>query len=167
LKPSKCIWISFCLCFWADTFADYSDHVELSQHSDLACGEKIRSRDVKLINLRELLNDKARAVAKVFEEAPDHGLESSIPILIEKAHVDGKVRRETLFRDAVRESATRGCDLVIVLDVEIVEKVMFRPQLMELKLPVSYVLALFGSQTRNSARHNQNALATPDLTSDR
>jgi hypothetical protein len=166
VRMSKFVWFSFCLCFSAGISADYSDFVELSQYSDLACGNRIRNSAVQLINLQELINDKNKAVAKVYEEAPGHGLESPIPILMEKVHVDGKVRHGALLRDAVRESASRGCDLVIVLDIEIVKKVMFRPQLMELKLPVSYVLALFGSQIRNSARDKQQGVAVPNLASD-
>ena len=164
---SKCVWFSFCLCLSTETFSDYSDLVELSQYSDLACGERIRNGAVQLINLQELLNHKVIAVAKVHDDAPDHGLASPIPLLIEKAHVDGKVRRGELLRDAVRESASRGCDLVIVLDIEVVEKVMYRPQLMELKLPVSYILVLFGSQIKNSARDNLHSFEPPDLQPDR
>jgi hypothetical protein len=166
-RISKCIWFAFYLCFSAELFADYSDTIELAHYSDLACGKRIRNSKVQLINLQELLNDKLKAVAKVNDVVPDHGIESPIPLLLEKAHVDGRVRRGALLRNAVRESAARGCDLVIVLDIEIVEKVMFRPQLMELKLPVSYVLVLFGSQVRNSARDPQQSFAGPDLVSDR
>lgn len=108
-----------------------------------------------LIDLRESLDNKIEAVATVARRSPEHGLESPVPLLIETAHVDGEVRRSELLRNAVRESALRGCDLVIVLDIESVEKVMFRPQLMEQKLPVSYILVLFGSQVRNSARVNE------------
>ena len=99
------------------------------------------------------------------EKVPNHGLESPVPLLIEKAHVEGKVRRSALMRDAVREAASRGCDLVIVLDIQITEKVMFRPLLMELKLPVSYVLVLLGSQVRNSARASEQALNVPRVRS--
>ena len=164
---SKGAWFSICLCLSAETSSDYSDLVELSQYSDLACGERIRNNAVQLINLHELLNDKATALAKVHDDAPDHGLASPIPLLIEKAHVEGNVRRGALLRDAVRESASRGCDLVIVLDIEIVEKVMYRPQLMELKLPVSYILVLFGSQIKNSAHDNQHSFEPHDLEPDR
>lgn len=163
----KGFWFSICLCLSAETSSDYSDFVELSRYSDLACGKRIRNGAVQLIDLQELLNDKVTAVAKVYDDAPDHGLESPIPLLIEKAHVDGEVRRGELLSDAVRESASRGCDLVIVLDIEVVEKVMYRPELMELKLPVSYILVLFGSQIENAARGDQHRFETPDLQPDR
>ena len=50
----------------------------------------------------------------------------------------------------------QGCDLLIILDVDVLEKVMIRPPYMDLKLPVSYVLVLFGSQVKNSARRSEN-----------
>lgn len=132
--------------------SDYRFEVQLLQDSDLACGIKIDSDEVTVMDIQPLLHDKSEAVSRVHEHVPDHGLESPIPVLIEKAHLDGGTRRSALLRNAVRESAARGCDLLIVLDVAVYEKVMFRPQLMELKLPVSYVLVLFGSQVKNSAR---------------
>jgi len=136
----------------SQALGDYSELVELAQNSDLACGNKVRKSDVLLIDLEAKLEDKAEAVAIVHKEVPEHGLQSPVPLLIEKAHTNGKmIRRSALLRDAVREAASRGCDLVIVLDVDVFEKLMFRPQLMELKLPVSYVLVLMGSQVRNSA----------------
>lgn len=46
--------------------------------------------------------------------------------------------------------------LAIILDIEIIEKVMFRPLVMDLKLDVSYVLVLFGSQVKNSAQENSS-----------
>ena len=46
----------------------------------------------------------------------------------------------------MREGAARGCALAILLDIEIIEKVMYRPELMDLKLDVSYVQVLFGSE---------------------
>ena len=153
-----------CLCvkFWtpilvlifvpvAPLTADYSSQVELLEYSTLSCGKRIRNKQVLLIDLQALLNDKKAAVSWVNKTAPNHGIESPIPILMEEVHLSGKVRRKALLRDAVRASASRGCDLVIVLDIEFVEKVMFRPLSMDLKLPVSYVLMLFGSQVRNSA----------------
>jgi len=48
-----------------------------------------------------------------------HRLESPIPVLIEKAHLNGGTNRTTLLRNAVRESATHGCDLLIVLDIAV------------------------------------------------
>lgn len=132
--------------------SDYQFEVQLLQDTDLACGLKVHSDDVAVVDIQPLLNDKSEAVSQVHEHVPDHGLESPIPVLIEKAHLDGGTHRSALLRNAVRESAARGCDLLIVLDVAVQEKIMYRPQLMELKLPVSYVLVLFGSQVKNSAK---------------
>jgi len=131
--------------------SDYRFEVQLHKHSDLACGIRISSNEVKVIDIQPLLHNKIEAISNVHSHVPDHGLESPIPVLIEKAHLDGGTNRTALLRNAVRESASRGCDLLIVLDVAVHEKLMYRPQLMELKLPVSYVLVLFGSQIINSA----------------
>lgn len=131
---------------------DCGERFEFEKKSDLACGKRIRNSSVLLIDLHASLDDRIKAVATVHEKVPNHGLESPIPLLLEIAHTDGKVQSSALLREAIREAASRGCDLVIVLDFETVEKVLFRPQLMELKLPVSYVLVLLGSQVRNSAR---------------
>jgi len=136
---------------WAQLSADYSSEVELLEFSNLKCGERVNADVVRLIDLQAMLNDKSKAVAMVNELAPEHGIESPVPILIEKTHLNGKVRKGSVFRNAIRESAFRGCDLLIVLDYQVFEKTMFRPDLMELKLPVSYILVLFGSQKRNSA----------------
>jgi len=132
--------------------SDYRFEVELLKDSNIACGIRMSSNEVKVIDIQPLLHNKLEAVSNVHAHVPDHGLESPIPVLIEKAHLDGGTKRSALLRNAVRESAYRGCDLLIVLDVAVHEKLMFRPQLMELKLPVSYVLVLFGSQVKNSAR---------------
>ena len=143
--------LSFCLLLSAPVLsADSGASAVLAQYSDLACGERVRTDSVRLIDLRDLVNDKTRAVEYVWHLVPDHGIESPIPLLIEKPHVERKVRREALLRDTMREGAARGCDLAILLDIEIIEKVMYRPELMDLKLDVSYVLVLFGSQVRNS-----------------
>jgi hypothetical protein len=98
-----------------------------------------------------MLNDKSVAVSEVYAHFPDHGLESPIPVLIEKVHLDGGTKHRELLGNAVRESAYRGCDLLIVLDIAIEEKIMYRPPLLDLKLPVSYVLVLFGSKIKDSA----------------
>lgn len=132
--------------------ADYSDLVELLQYSNLSCGDRISNNSVQLVDLQDLLLDKKKAIARVNEMFPEHGLETPVPLLIEKAHVERRANRLQMLRFAVREAASRGCDLVILLDYQQVEKIMFRPQLMELKLKVSYVLVLFGSQVKNSAR---------------
>jgi hypothetical protein len=132
--------------------SDYRFDVLLLRESDLTCGIKIDNNEVSVINVQPLLHDKREAVSHIYAQVPDLGLESPVPVLIEKAHLDGEPRRSALIRNAVRESAARGCDLLIVLDIAILDKLMFRPELMELKLPVSYVLVLFGSQIINSAR---------------
>jgi hypothetical protein len=132
---------------------DYRFDVQLLQDSDLACGIGISSKEVKVIDIQPLLHNKIEAVSNVHAHVPDHGLESPIPVLIEKAHLDGRTNRSALLRNAVRESASLGCDLLIVLDVAVLEKLMLRPQSIDLKLPVSYVLVVFGSQVKNSAKH--------------
>jgi len=132
--------------------ADYRFEVELLSDSDIACGIRVSSNEVKVIDIQPLLHNKIEAVTDVHAHVPDHGLESPIPVLIEKAHLDGGPKQNELLRNAVRESASRGCDLLIVLDVAVHQKLMLRPQMMDLKLPVSYVLVLFGSQVKNSAR---------------
>lgn len=140
------------LLVWTSGEASYSELVELSQYSNLRCGRSLSNNAVELVELQDMLHDKKTAVELIQRQFPDHGLESPIPLLIEKAHVEKRPRISLLLRDAVREAAFRGCDLAIVLDIGIVDKVMFRPQLMELKLEVSYILVLFGSQVKNSAR---------------
>lgn len=137
---------------FADASADYSDLVGFAQDSDLSCGNRLSTNAVQLIELQNLFKDKSQAVEYVYQQAPLHGLESPIPLLIERAHIETKASRKMLLRDVMREAASRGCDLAIVLDIEVVEKTMFRPQLMELKLDVSYLLVLFGSQVKNSVR---------------
>ena len=134
--------------------SDYRFEVQLLRESDLACGIKINNNEVAVVDIQPLLHDKTEAVSHVHAHVPDHGLESPVPVLIEKAHLDGGTSRSALIRNAVRESAARGCDLLVVLDIAVHDKLMFRPQLMELKLPVSYVLVLFGSQVKNSAKPN-------------
>lgn len=142
----------------AGVLADSKPSAILAQHSDLSCGPRISFDSVKVIDIRDLVKDKTRAVSYLSEKAPNHGLESPTPLILEKAHVEKRVRPQHLFRDAVqesiREAAVRGCDLAILLDLEIIEKVMYRPRVMDLKLDVSYVLVLFGSQVKNSARKN-------------
>lgn len=135
--------------------ADYSADVELAQYSNISCGDRLRSASVKQIDLQASLNDKTEAVFIVNEQAPDYGLESPVPVLIEQVHWDGRASREDLLQNAIRESAFRGCDLLIILDMDVLEKVMIRPPYMDLKLPVSYVLVLFGSQVKNSAPGNE------------
>jgi hypothetical protein len=132
--------------------ADYRFDVVLLKDSDLSCGIRISNDKVKVVDIQPLLKDKIEAIRNVHEHVPDHGLESPIPVLIEMVHMEGKRRRSTWLMNAIRESAARGCDLLIVLDVETYEKAMMRPDVMDLKLPVSYVLVLFGSQVKNSAR---------------
>lgn len=92
----------------------------------------------------------------VNQRFPDHGLESPVPTLIEQVHWSGRITRGSVLRNAVRESAFRGCDLLVILDVDVLEKVMIRPPYMDLILPVSYVLVLFGSQVKNSAGISDN-----------
>ena len=142
----------------AQLLGDYSSDVVLSQNSDLACGAGISSKAVMQIDLQSSLNDKTEAVAMVNRLVSDHGLESPVPTLIEQVYWDGRRRItcNSILRSAVRESASRGCDLVIILDMDVLEKVMIRPPYMDLKLPVSYVLVLFGSQVKNSARGSDN-----------
>ena len=113
---------------------DYRFDVQLLKDSDLACGIRISSNEVKVVDIQPLLHNKIEAVSNVHAHVPDHGLESPIPVLIEKAHLDGGTKRSALLRNAVRESAYRGCDLLIVLDVAVEEKLMFRPQLMDLSV---------------------------------
>ena len=132
--------------------SDYRFEVELLQDSDLVCGIRLGNNEVEVVNVQPLLNSKHEAVNHVHLHFPDQGIESPIPVLIEKAHLDGQANRNAVLRDAVRESAFRGCDLLIVLDFAVYDKVMFRPSQMDLKLPVSYVLVLFGSQVKNSAQ---------------
>jgi len=152
----------FCIFFLstASLLADSGTSAVLAQNSDLSCGSRVPTDSVKVIDLRGLVHDETNAVSSVFDQVPDHGLQSPTPLLIEKAHVERRVRQKELLRDAVRETvgeaATRGCDLAILLDFEIIEKVMFRPQVMDLKLDVSYVLVLFGSQVKNSAQENSS-----------
>lgn len=134
--------------------SDYRFEVQLLRESDLACGIKVNNNEVAVVDIQPLLHDETEAVSRVHSHVPDHGLESPVPVLIEKAHLDGGPSRSDLIRNAVRESAARGCDLLIILDISVHDKIMFRPQLMELKLPVSYVLVLFGSQEKNSAKAN-------------
>jgi len=136
----------------AQTSADYSADVTLSQYSDLSCGGGVNSKAVMLVDLQASLHDKTAAVSMVNERFPNHGLESPVPVLVEQVHWSGRVTRKTLLRNAAREAASRGCDLLIILDVDVRKKLMIRPPYMDLKLPVSYVLVLFGSQIRNSAR---------------
>ena len=131
---------------------DYEFEVQLQKDSDIACGIRVSNNEVKVIDIQPLLHNKIEAVSNVHAHVPDHGLESPIPVLIEKALLDGRPNRSAMIRNAVRDSASRGCDLLIVLDVAVLEKLMFRPRSMDLKLPVSYVLVLFGSQVKNSAR---------------
>ena len=140
----------------AQLLGDYSTDVVLSQYSDLSCGVRIRSKAVMQIDLQTSLNDKREAVAMVNRRIPDHGLESPVPTLIEQVYWSGRITRNSMLQNAVRESAFRGCDLLIILDVDVLEKVMIRPPYMDLKLPVSYVLVLFGSQVKNSARRSEN-----------
>ena len=144
--------VVFLLLLTANVGADFSDSVVLLQYSNLKCGARVSNNVVKLIDLQGLVHDKMKAVSQVEWQVPDHGLESPVPLLMEKAHVERKPRRKALLRDVIREAASRGCDLAIVLDIEVVDKVMFRPELMDLKLKVGYVLVLFGSQVKNSAR---------------
>ena len=139
----------------AQLLADYSADVVLSQNSNLSCGDRLSSKAVKQIDLQASLNNKTEAVFTVYERVPDHGLESPVPVLVERVHWSGRVTRKALLRNAVRESAMRGCDLLIILDVDVRKKVMIRPPYMNLKLPVSYVLVLFGSQVKNSARRSE------------
>lgn len=143
------VWI---LALLQSASADYRPDVELSQNSKVHCGERVRNDRVKVVDIQPLLEDKWEAVAAVTKLFPEHGLESQVPIIVERVHWSGRVTRKALIRDAVRESAMRGCDLLIILDLELLEKIVIRPPSMDLKLPVSRVLILFGSQVKNSAR---------------
>jgi len=140
----------------APIYADYRTDITLSQHSNLSCGAKINRKAVMQVDLQALLSDRTTAVSRVNERFPDHGLESPVPVLIEHVHWSRRVTRNALVHNAAREAAFRGCDLLIILDIDVHQKILNRPPLMDLKLPVSYVLVLFGSQIRNSARVSED-----------
>ena len=135
---------------------DYRFEVQLLKNSDLTCGIRVSSNEVEVIDIQPLLHNKIKAISNVHAHVPDHGLESPVPTLIEQVHWSGRITRNSVLRNAVRESAFRGCDLLIILDLDVLEKAMIRPPYMDLKLPVSYVLVLFGSQVKNSARRSEN-----------
>ena len=148
LGPS--LYIGLLLAVSQTVLADYRSDVELSQYSDVVCGDRISNDAVMTIDIQPLIQDKDEAVATVRKQLPEHGLESPVPVLVEQVHWRGRVTRSALLRDAVRESASRGCNLVIILDMDVREKVMIRPGYMDLKLPVSYVLVLLGTQAKRS-----------------
>lgn len=152
VTKSYLLGLAFVFLLPAQISADYSTDVTLLEYSELSCGGKINRKAVMLVDLQALLNDKTAAVSKVNERFPDHDLESPVPVIAEQVHWNGGATRKSLLQNAAREAASRGCDLLIILDVDVLEKIMIRPPYMDLKLPVSYVLLLFGSQIRNSAR---------------
>lgn len=150
MRLGPLLYIGLLLSVSHTVLADYRSDVELSQYSEVVCGERISNDAVMMIEIQSLLEDKDEAVAAVRNQVPEHGLESPVPVLVEEVHWHGRVTRKALLRSAVRESALRGCNLLIILDMDVREKAMIRAGYMDLKLPVSYVLVLLGTQVKKT-----------------
>jgi len=150
MRLGPLLYIGLLLSVSQSVLADYRSDVELSQYSEVVCGERISNDAVMMIEMQSLLEDKDEAAATVRKQVPEHGLESPVPVLVEQVHWRGRVTRKALLRNAIRESAMRGCNLLIVLDMDVREKAVIRPGYMDLKLPVSYVLVLLGTQVKKT-----------------
>jgi hypothetical protein len=140
--------------------ADARSEVQLLKGRDVICGERIKTKDVLMINLSHLLEEKDEAVDLVHERVPKHSLVTPYPVLIEKLLISGPVRSIVLIMNTINEAASRGCNLLLVLDIKIYNKQLVNPGQIGLNFPVSYSLVLLGSQSGSTVHIKQERLPT-------
>lgn len=92
------------------------------EDSNIACGATYQSDEVLVVDVE----DRNIAGEELREEieglSGPYKLASDEPILIPKFFTDGKTRRQLMVRHAQEAVAERGCNLLVVLGVEFVEK---------------------------------------------
>lgn len=92
------------------------------EDSGIDCGAAIPSKEVLLIDVEGQLTDEKALDQRLKSEVGGYTLVSSQPILIPKLFEDGKTRRQFMVNSAARAVADIGCNLVVLLGVEFVDK---------------------------------------------
>jgi len=122
------------------------------EESNLSCGAAIHSDQVLVIDNEGRKYDDSGLENRLELEAGAYSLASSEPILIPKFYTDGKTRQQYMVRDAQKAVADIGCDLLVILGIEFVEKQWEDPSAARIGtkrwITMGYALVLIGTRDR-------------------
>ena len=88
---------------------------------EVSCGEKIKADEVLVLDLEPYAQQQGSAAEFVQRQVEEYQLITPTPVLIPKILKDERGRRKAMFKESQHEAATRGCNLVLVQAVEIVD----------------------------------------------
>ena len=120
------------------------------EESGLSCGPAIKSGQVLVVDNEDREYEAGELKARLDREVGAYSLASNEPILVPKHYIDGKTRRAFMVRDARQAIAGAGCNLLVILGIEFVDKQWEDPNAVRLgvkrRVTVGYALVLAGTR---------------------
>ncbi len=94
----------------------------LLEDADIRCGEATQAQSVHVVDVEGEEFNEGDLRKRIEQEAGAYSLVSNTAILVPRFYKDAKKRRQYLLRDVRGEIAATGCDLLILLGTEFVDK---------------------------------------------
>ena len=146
--------ISIALCALAPASALAQGAAETGfvtlEESGLFCGPAIKPGQVLVVDNEGREYEAGELKARLDDEVGSYTLASNEPILVPKHYTDGKTRRQFMVRDTRQAIAGTGCDLLVILGIEFVDKQWEDPNAVRLgvkrQVTVGYALVLAGTR---------------------
>jgi hypothetical protein len=148
-KP-KLSMICLILCVSSSAWAESESGFKLIEDVVVSCGDEIKAEEVMVVDLEAVEFDDSGITEYINTKVGTHELATGDPLLIEKIFYDGSKRRQFMVSYSRHEAAARGCNLLIVLSMDIVNKRWEDPRApiryAKRWLTLGYALVFFGSR---------------------
>lgn len=116
----KVLTLVFFFSLSAFSWAENQTDVQLLDDLEVSCGEKIKADEVLVLDLEPYAQQQGSAAEFVQRQVEEYQLVTPTPVLIPKILSDERDRRTAMLKQSRYEAAARGCNLVLVQAVEIV-----------------------------------------------
>lgn len=119
------------------------------EDANIRCDEAIQANAVRVVDVEGEEFHEGDLPNRIEHEVGPYNLVSNIAILVPRFYKDAKKRRQYLVRDVRSEIAKTGCDLLIILGTEFVDKQWEDPRAPTSRkrwVTIGYALVLIGAR---------------------